>query len=124
MLKKKKNFIVRIVDATCYSCLGLRAAWRNETAFRQETVAILIFLPAAFWLGTTSAQRAILVFSLLLIWVVELINSAIETVVDRISPEIHALSGQAKNLGSAAVLITLIATATVWGVIAWERLFG
>ena len=82
---------------------------------------MLVLLPAAWWLGTTAVQRTLLIFSLLLILIVELLNSAVETVIDRIGPEHHELSGRAKNLGSAAVLISLIAAAVVWGVTAWER---
>lgn len=109
------------MDASVYSFEGLKAAWCNEAAFRQELLLSLVLLPAAFWLGSDMLRRALLVFSILLILVVELLNSAIESVVDRIGPEAHPLSGQAKNMGSAAVLISLIAAALVWGLVAWER---
>lgn len=119
--KRSATGIQRLIDATGYSIQGLKAAWRNEAAFRQECVAVLIFLPVAFWLGTTLTQKAILVFSLLMILVVELLNSAIETVVDRIGPEHHEFSGRAKDLGSASVMLVLVAAALVWVLIAWQR---
>jgi diacylglycerol kinase (ATP) len=121
MENQNRGFVKRWADATRWSFQGLAAAWRNEAAFRQELLAILILLPVAFWLGTTAVQRALLVGCLLLIVIVELLNSAVETVVDRIGPDRHPLSGQAKNLGSAAVLIALVTAALVWGLVAWER---
>ena len=121
MQKRSKSGLQRLIDATGYSLRGFQAAWRSEVAFRQELLLIMILLPAAFWLGTDMTQRAVLMLSSLLILAVELINSAIESIVDRIGPEAHPLSGQAKNMGSAAVLISLIATAVVWGLVAWER---
>jgi diacylglycerol kinase (ATP) len=121
MEKRSRTGLARLVDASRYSMLGLASAWRNETAFRQELVVIVILLPVALWLGTTAAQRALLVLSTLMILIVELINSAIEATVDRIGKEEHPLSGQAKNLGSAAVLLALIAGLAVWGFVAWER---
>ena len=121
MKRKSKTGLQRLVDATVYSMQGLKAAWRNEAAFRQELLLMLILLPAAFWLGTDMIRRALLIFSSLLILTIELLNSAIESAVDRIGPEEHHLSGQAKNMGSAAVLISLIAAALVWGMVAWER---
>ena len=121
MKRKSKTGLQRLVDATVYSMQGLKAAWCNEAAFRQELLLILILLPAAFWLGTDMIRRALLIFSSLLILTIELLNSAIESAVDRIGPEEHHLSGQAKNMGSAAVLISLIAAALVWGMVAWER---
>lgn len=122
-MKGHRGMVPRWIDATRWSLQGLAAAWRNEAAFRQEVIAVVLLLPAAFWIGTTAVQRALLVGTLLLVPLVELINSAIEAVVDRIGPERHPLSGQAKNLGSAAVLVTLVLTGLVWGLIAWERFF-
>ena len=121
MTSKNNDPIQHVMRATGYSLAGLQAAWRSELAFRIEIVVLVIFLPLAFWLGTTAIERALLVFSLFSILVVELINSAIEAVVDRIGPEIHLLSGQAKNMASAAVLIVLIAAGAVWGIVAWAR---
>ncbi len=112
----------RIWNATGYSLKGLKAAWRNEAAFRQELIIVLILLPTAFYLGDTATQKALLIFSLLVVLMVELLNSAIETVVDRIGSAPHELSGRAKDLGSAAVMISLLAAGVVWGLIAIERL--
>jgi diacylglycerol kinase (ATP) len=121
MQKSTTNGLKRLWYATLYSIKGLKAAWRNEAAFRQECCVIAVLLPAAIFLGSDALERALLIFSLLLIFVVELINSALESTIDRIGPERHELSGRAKDLGSAAVLLSLIAAAVVWGFIAFER---
>ncbi len=112
----------RLLDATGFSIKGLRAAWGHEAAFRQELVVVLILLPIAFWLGQTFTQRALLIFSLLTVLMVELLNSAVETAIDRMGDELHELSGRAKDMGSAAVMISLVAAGVVWGLIAIERL--
>ena len=111
----------RLVAATGFSAAGFRAAWRGEEAFRQEVGLALILAPVALWLGQTMLQRALLIGSCLLMLIVELLNSAIEAVVDRISHDHHALSGQAKDMGSAAVLLSLVTTVAVWSAIAWDR---
>lgn len=121
MQPKQRGGIKRLVNAAIYSAKGIQAAWRNETAFRQETVSAIVLIPVAFWLGTTMVQRALLIFSILLILMIELLNSAIEAVVDRIGTEYHPLSGQAKNMGSAAVLFSLITAAVVWAMVIWQR---
>lgn len=121
MEKRSRTGIVRLMDATRFSWYGFKAAWRHEAAFRQELLTVVLFLPTAFWLGTSAAQRALLVFAALQILIVEFLNSAIEAVVDRIGLEDHPLSGRAKDMGSAAVLISLITGMAVWGFIAWER---
>ncbi|MEO5363244.1 MAG: diacylglycerol kinase [Magnetococcus sp. DMHC-8] len=113
----------RLVNATGYSLAGLRAAWRHEAAFRQEVGLAALMVPTAFWLGENGLQRAVLIGSLLVVWIAELLNSAIEAAIDRFGPERHPLSGQAKDLGSAAVLIALLLVGVVWGLIAAER-FG
>lgn len=113
--------IKRLINATCYSARGIRAAWCHEAAFRQEVMLAVVLLPAAFWLGTTMVQRAVLVFSVMLVLIVELLNSAIEATVDRIGPEHHDLSGRAKNMGSAAVLLSLVNIVVIWGLVAWQR---
>jgi diacylglycerol kinase (ATP) len=118
---RPRGIIQRWVNAFRWSLKGLAAAWRNEMAFRQELLAILVMTPMALWIGTTAVQRALLIGCLLLVVMVELINSAIESVVDRIGLELHPLSGQAKNLASAAVLVALMIAALVWGLIIWER---
>ncbi|MDA8141457.1 MAG: diacylglycerol kinase [Desulfobacteraceae bacterium] len=121
MGKRSRKGLIRLVDATRFSIYGFKAAWRDEAAFRQEVVAVAILVPLAFWLGTTAVERALLIFSALLMLIVELLNSAIEAVVDRIGLEDHPLSGQAKDMGSAAILVTLIAGGAVWLFIAWKR---
>ena len=109
--------------ASCYSYRGIAAAFRHEAAFRQELTAMIILLPFAFWLGETAVQRIVLIAPCILVIIVELINSAIEAVVDRIGPEMHELSGRAKDMGSAAVLLSLLLVILSWGFIAWHR-FG
>lgn len=121
MAKRQPGGFQRIINATGYSIAGLKAAWRNETAFRQELLLLAVLLPAALWLGSDMIQRMLLIGSLLLILIVELVNSAVEAAIDRIGPERHALSGRAKDFGSAAVMISLVGAALTWAAIAWER---
>lgn len=121
MANKPSGGLGRLIRATGHSIEGLKAAWRNEAAFRQELCMALVLVPAAFWMGVTAVQRALLIFSVLAVLIVELLNSAIESAIDRIGPERHDLSGRAKNLGSAAVMVSLIAAAAVWALVAWER---
>jgi len=104
----------RLLNATGYSWAGLKTAWRNEEAFRQESLLCLILTPLALWLGDGSVERVLLIGSLLLIIVAELLNSGLEAVVDRIGPEHHELSGRAKDIGSAAVFVTLVNASLVW----------
>lgn len=113
----------RIVNATSYSLAGLRSAWRHEAAFRQESALCAVLVPTALWLGTTAVERALLIGTCLLVLIVELLNSGIEAAVDRVGEEHHALSGRAKDLGSAAVFLSLALTLVVWTLVAWER-FG
>ena len=105
---------MRVWRAFGWSMAGLRAAWRNEAAFRQEAVLCVALVPLALWLGGSGVERALLLGSLALVLVAELLNSAVEAVVDRIGPEQHELSGRAKDLGSAAVFISLANVITVW----------
>jgi len=116
--------IKHVFDAFGYSLKGLKAAITHEEAFRIELLAVAIMLPLAFWLGRTPLEYAMLIGSLLLVLIVELINSAVEAVVDRVSVEHHELSGRAKDLGSAAVMLTLFVVALVWGAILYERICG
>ena len=109
----------RIVLATGYSMLGLRGALRHEAAFRQEVVLAAIMIPLACWLDVEAWQRVLMISSVLLVLIVELLNSAVEAVVDRIGTERHELSGRAKDLGSAAVMISLLLTLYVWGQALW-----
>lgn len=121
MAKPGNTGIGRVLRATKFSAQGLLAAWKNEAAFRQELILVVVLLPAAFWLGQTALERAALVACLLLVLIVELINSAIEAAIDRHGDEQHELSGRAKDMGSAAVFVSLLTVATIWGLIAAER---
>ena len=114
MAKPGKTGLSRILDATGYSFAGLKAAWHNEAAFRQELILVLILTPVAFRIGSSLTQVALLLTSLYLILLMELANSALEAVVDRISDEHHPLSGRAKDIGSAMVFVSLVGAASVW----------
>lgn len=111
-----------VLSAAGYSFAGLRAALRYESAFRQECALLLLLAPLGLWLGHTGVERALLLGSLLLILVIELINSAVETAIDRISSEHHALSGRAKDLGSAAVFVAIANAGLVWLCVLWDYL--
>lgn len=104
-----------------YSMQGLAAAVRGESAFRQELAFAAVMLPLAFWLDVGAVARALMVASVMLVLVVELLNSAIEAAIDRVSTERHALSKRAKDMGSAAVLLSLANVVLVWAVILLER---
>lgn len=121
MRSGKNTGIKRIVNATVFSVAGLRAAWRNETAFRQECVLAAVLTPLGLWIGQNAVERSLLIRSCWLVLVVELLNSAVEAVVDRVGTDHHKLSGRAKDLGSAGVLVSLALTALVWGLILWDR---
>lgn len=114
MAKTGDTGITRIINAAGYSWLGFKAAYRNEAAFRQELWLCLFATPLAFYLGNTPLEKSLLVASLLLILLVEIINSAIEAVVDRFGDEHHELSGRAKDMGSAAVLLAFFISGTIW----------
>jgi diacylglycerol kinase (ATP) len=111
---KGKSGVRRIVDATRYSLAGLAAALRHEDAFRQELIAVVVLAPIGWLLGAGGIQRALLIGSLILVLIVELVNSAIEAVVDRVSLEQHDLAKRAKDLGSAAVMLSIANAAIVW----------
>ena len=111
----------RILRAARYSSQALLAAWRHEAAFRQELALTLVLLPVAFWLGQNAYERMLLIAVCLLVLIVELLNSAIEAAIDRHGDDRHELSGRAKDLGSAAVLFSLLLVVLVWGVVAWQR---
>lgn len=112
----------RIARAVGYSIDGLQIAYRGESAFRQETWAALLLLPAALWLGQSWVEVALLAGSVLLVLIVELLNSGIEAAIDRVSFELHDLSKRAKDLASAAVLLSLLTCASVWSAALWHRL--
>lgn len=123
MNKPDRSGMMRIIHATGYSQKGLRAAWQHEEAFRQECILAAILLPLAFWLGENALERIALIIPVFLVVIVELINSAIEAAIDRISTDRHPLSGQAKDIGSAAVMMSLILCALSWGLIIVQRFF-
>ena len=104
----------RLLDATRYSIAGLAEAARHEAAFRQELLLAAVLVPLGLYLGKTAVERALLVGSVLLVLVVELLNSAVEAAVDRISLEEHPLAKRAKDLGSAAVMLSLVTLGVVW----------
>ncbi|HUD41435.1 MAG TPA: diacylglycerol kinase [Dokdonella sp.] len=111
----------QIVRALRWSWKGLRAAWSYEASFRLEVLICLVLLPAGLWLGRGAVEKALLAGSLLLVLAMELINSAVEAVVDKVSPEFHELAGRAKDMGSAAVFLLLANVALCWGLILWQR---
>ncbi len=117
MSKPGNTGIKRIIRAGGYSWSGLCAAFRHEAAFRQELALCLLLIPLGLWLGETGVERALLVGSLLLVLMVELLNSAVEAVVDRIGAETHELSGRAKDLGSAAVFVALLNVVVIWALV-------
>jgi diacylglycerol kinase (ATP) len=121
---KGRTGLDRIVHALGYSLDGLRAAYRGESAFRQEVWLVLVATPLAFWLGRGWVEVALLLGSLYLVLIVELLNSGIEAVVDRVSFELHDLSKRAKDFASAAVLLSLLLSAGVWGAALWHRVYG
>ena len=115
--RKGLTGMARLAQATRCSLTGLADAVRGEAAFRQELMAAAVLLPAALWLGQTGVERALLAGSVLLVLVVELLNSAIEAAVDRVSLERHPLAGRAKDIASAAVMLSLANAALVWGLV-------
>lgn len=117
MNKPAKKGIARIVAAFGYSIKGLKAAYKNEAAIRQELMAGVIIVPLAFFVAENGIELALLLGSAILVFLMELINSAIESVVDRIGAEHHELSGQAKDIGSALVLIAILLCFVTWGAI-------
>ena len=116
---KGKRGVERLVNATRYSRDGLLEAWRNEDAFRQEIVLTLILVPLAVWLPVTLVEKILLIGVLLLVLIVELLNSAIEVAVDRDSFEINSLGKRAKDLGSAAVFLALLFAGGTWLAVLW-----
>lgn len=118
--QKLRSGALRMWHAGLYSAAGLRAGW-DETAFRQEALASLVMLPGAFWLGRTWVEVALLTGSVILVMVVELLNTAVESAIDRIGPEWHDLSKRAKDMGSAAVLLTILLCAGIWLAALWSR---
>ena len=118
--QKDRKGINRVWHAFGYSVAGLRAGWQ-ETAFRQEAIASLVLLPAAAWLGRSWVETALLAGSVILVMIIELLNTGIETAIDRIGPEWHDLSKRAKDMGSAAVLLSLLLCAGIWVMALFHR---
>jgi len=114
MSKPGNTGLRRIIKAAGYSWAGFKAAFKHEAAFRQELALCLILIPVGLWLGQNGVEYALLIGSLLLVLIIELINSAIEAVVDRFGGEQHELSGRAKDIGSAAVFVALLNAALIW----------
>ncbi|MEO7400451.1 MAG: diacylglycerol kinase [Polaromonas sp.] len=118
--QKNRKGLSRVWHATGYSLAGLRAGW-HETAFRQEAIASMALVPAAFWLGSNWVETTLLAGTVILIMIVELLNTGIETAIDRIGPEWHDLSKRAKDMGSAAVLLSLLLCAGTWALALFQR---
>lgn len=117
MASQGTSSLTRLVKATQFSWKGLKAAYSNEQAFRQEVYLSIVLIPLALYLGENGLERALLISVVLLILVIELLNSGIEAIVDRVSTDHHELSGRAKDIGSAAVLLALINAVIVWALI-------
>jgi len=114
---KGKTGLPRLINAFGYSLEGFKAAFKHEDAFRQEVFLAIVLVPLGFYLGQTSIEKALMIFSVLLVLIVELLNSAVEAAVDHTSTERHALAKRAKDIGSAAVFLALAIVAIVWGLI-------
>ncbi len=112
----------QIARALVWSMQGLRAAWVHEASFRLEGYLFVILFPLGLWLGQGSVEQALLCGSLILVLSAELLNSAIEALVDKVSPEFHELAGRAKDLGSAAVFVLMLNAMLCWGLVLWPRL--
>jgi diacylglycerol kinase (ATP) len=118
--QKTRQGLNRILHAGGYSIQGLMAGW-GETAFRQEAILAIVMVPLAFWLGQSWIETALLAGSVVLVLIVELLNTCVESAIDRIGPEWHDLSKRAKDMGSAAVLLSLLLCAGVWLGALWHR---
>jgi diacylglycerol kinase (ATP) len=118
--QKLRTGLSRVWHAFGYSLSGLKAGW-GETAFRQEAIAAIVLIPLSFWLGRTWVETALLAGSVIFVCVVELLNTSVESAIDRIGPEWHDLSKRAKDMGSAAVLLSLLLCVGVWAAAIWTR---
>jgi len=117
MANQNAKGLKRLVNACFFSMAGFKATWRHEEAFRQEVALLAVTTPLALWLGESSIEKVLLIGSIVLVLLVELLNSAVEAVVDRVGFEHHELSGRAKDIGSAAVMLALLWAAATWGLI-------
>ena len=124
MAEANDTIFRHLVNAVIWSVAGIRTAWKNEMAFRLQAIVIIAMFPVGIWLGRTAVEWALLIGSCALILIVELLNSAVEALVDRIGSERHELSGRAKDMGSAASFFSMITAAVVWALIAYERFYG
>jgi diacylglycerol kinase (ATP) len=118
---KGRTGLDRVIRAAGYSMAGLRMAYRSESAFRQEFWAAVLLIPLAFWLGRGWLETSVLIGSVLVMLIVELLNSAVEAAIDRVSFELHDLSKRAKDMASAAVLLSVLLCAGVWIAALWQR---
>jgi diacylglycerol kinase (ATP) len=122
MVKPRNTGFTRVWKASIYSAQGLKAAWQHESAFRQELIISLVLLPVSFWIANSWVEVAVLMGVCFLVLIVELLNSAVEAVVDRVGHEHHDLAGQAKDMGSAAVMLSLIMAFGTWVLIGAHNL--
>ena len=113
-MKNPKKGIARVIAAGGYSWAGLKACFKSEAAFREELYVCIALIPLALWLGDTGVEQALMIGSLLLVLIIELCNTAVEAVVDRVGDDYHELSGKAKDIGSAAVFVSLCNVVIVW----------
>jgi diacylglycerol kinase (ATP) len=116
----KPRGFTRLLNAFGNSLRGFGGAFREEAAFRQELALAVVVIPAGLWIGRNGSERALLVAPMIIILIVELLNSAVEAAIDRIGPEHHELSGLAKDIGSAAVFAAFVLLGTVWALILWD----
>jgi len=123
MANHNQNGIVRVWRAFLFSLAGIRATWEHEAAFRLEVWLCLVMIPSALWVGTSAVERALLIGSCLVVLITELLNSAIESAIDRIGEDMHALSARAKDMGSAAVFGCLVLIGLFWVVVIWNNFF-
>ncbi|MFV2089499.1 MAG: diacylglycerol kinase [Pseudomonadales bacterium] len=124
MVKPRDTGFRRVWKASVYSIQGIKAAWKHESAFRQECILGILLLPVAFVIADTWVEASVLMAVCFLVLIIELLNSAIEAVVDRVGPEHHDLAGQAKDMGSAAVMLSLIMAGGTWLLLIGHRLAG
>ena len=117
MANQNAKGLKRLVNACFFSIAGFKATWEHEEAFRQEVALCVVTTPLALWLGASNIEKVLLIGSVVLVLLVELLNSAVEAVVDRVGFEHHELSGRAKDIGSAAVMLSLIWAGVTWALI-------
>lgn len=123
-MKLQYSGLKRILHAAGYSWKGFKSTWKHEAAFKQEVILFSLMTPLAFWIGETASESVILIAVLLIVLVVELLNSAVESVVDRIGEDYHKLSGRAKDQGSAAVFLSFFIAILVWGGFIFSKMMG